>query len=185
MRTHSALHVLCGVVWRDHGASVTGGNMEPLAGRMDFEFETMSGELVGEIERRVNEEIAARPRDPRCHPSARGGVRHPRPHSHQDQPAARRHHRGAHDRDRRARPPGGRRHPRGEHRGDRARAGDRLREQGPHQQAHPDRGHRLGWRASFAPGVTSAAVTPPSRQSAYVIRRFRLRGPASTHRCDA
>ncbi|HEX2765223.1 MAG TPA: alanyl-tRNA editing protein [Candidatus Limnocylindria bacterium] len=59
MRTHSALHVLCGVVWRDHQASVTGGNMEPLSGRMDFEFETMSGELVGEIEKRVNEEIAA------------------------------------------------------------------------------------------------------------------------------
>jgi misacylated tRNA(Ala) deacylase len=59
MRTHSALHVLCGVVWRDHGASVTGGNMEPLSGRMDFEFETMSGELVGAIEKRVNEEIAA------------------------------------------------------------------------------------------------------------------------------
>jgi misacylated tRNA(Ala) deacylase len=59
MRTHSALHVLCGVVWRDHQASVTGGNMEPLSGRMDFEFETMSGELVGEIEQRVNGEIAA------------------------------------------------------------------------------------------------------------------------------
>jgi misacylated tRNA(Ala) deacylase len=59
MRTHSALHVLCGVIWRDHGASVTGGNMEPLSGRMDFEFETMSGELVGQIEARVNEEIAA------------------------------------------------------------------------------------------------------------------------------
>jgi misacylated tRNA(Ala) deacylase len=59
MRTHSALHVLCGVVWRDYSASVTGGNMEPLSGRMDFEFETMSGELVGEIERRVNEEVDA------------------------------------------------------------------------------------------------------------------------------
>ena len=59
MRTHSALHVLCGVVWRDYGASVTGGNMEPLSGRMDFEFETMSGDLVGEIEKRVNEEIDA------------------------------------------------------------------------------------------------------------------------------
>jgi misacylated tRNA(Ala) deacylase len=59
MRTHSALHVLCGVIWRDHQASVTGGNMEPLSGRMDFEFETMHGELVAEIERRVNEEIAA------------------------------------------------------------------------------------------------------------------------------
>ena len=59
MRTHSALHVLCGVIWRDHTASVTGGNMEPLSGRMDFEFETMHGELVAEIERRVNDEIAA------------------------------------------------------------------------------------------------------------------------------
>ena len=59
MRTHSALHVLCGVIWRDWGASVTGGNMEPLAGRMDFEFETMAGELVAEIERRVNVEIEA------------------------------------------------------------------------------------------------------------------------------
>ena len=59
MRTHSALHVLCGVIWRDHQASVTGGNMEPLSGRMDFEFETMRGELVAEIERRVNEEIDA------------------------------------------------------------------------------------------------------------------------------
>lgn len=59
MRTHSALHVLCGVVWRDHQASVTGGNMEPLSGRMDFEFETMAGELVAEIEKSVNDEIGA------------------------------------------------------------------------------------------------------------------------------
>ena len=59
MRTHTALHALCGVVWRDHGALVTGGNMEPGSGRMDFEFERMSGELVGEIESRVNAELAA------------------------------------------------------------------------------------------------------------------------------
>lgn len=59
MRTHTALHTLCGVVWRDHGAQVTGGNMEPGAGRMDFEFERMSAELVGEIEARVNAELAA------------------------------------------------------------------------------------------------------------------------------
>ena len=59
MRTHTALHVLCGVVWRDYGAQVTGGNMEPGAGRMDFEFERLSGELVGEIEARVNAELAA------------------------------------------------------------------------------------------------------------------------------
>jgi misacylated tRNA(Ala) deacylase len=57
MRTHTALHALCGVVWRDYGALVTGGNMEPGAGRMDFEFEHMSGELVGEIEAKVNDEI--------------------------------------------------------------------------------------------------------------------------------
>ncbi len=59
MRTHTALHVLCGVVWRDYGAQVTGGNMEPGGGRMDFEFERMSGELVGQIEAKVNDEIAA------------------------------------------------------------------------------------------------------------------------------
>jgi misacylated tRNA(Ala) deacylase len=57
MRTHTALHVLCGVVWRDYGASVTGGNMEPLKGRMDFEFSTMHKELVAEIEANVNAEI--------------------------------------------------------------------------------------------------------------------------------
>jgi misacylated tRNA(Ala) deacylase len=58
MRTHTALHALCGVVWRDHGALVTGGNMEPGAGRMDFEFETMSGDLVDSIEATVNAELA-------------------------------------------------------------------------------------------------------------------------------
>ena len=59
MRTHTAMHILCGVVWRDYGASVTGGNMDPGAGRMDFEFASMSRELVTEIEERCNGEIAA------------------------------------------------------------------------------------------------------------------------------
>ena len=59
MRTHTALHILCGVVWRDYGAQVTGGNMDPLQGRMDFEFATLRGELVGEIEAKCNAEIAA------------------------------------------------------------------------------------------------------------------------------
>ncbi len=59
MRTHTALHILCGVVWRDYGASVTGGNMEPLRGRMDFEFERMRQELVREIEDKVNLEVDA------------------------------------------------------------------------------------------------------------------------------
>lgn len=59
MRTHTAMHILCGVVWRDYGASVTGGNMEPLQGRMDFEFERMQKELVAEIEQKINAEVAA------------------------------------------------------------------------------------------------------------------------------
>ena len=58
MRTHSALHVLCGTVFRDYGALVTGGDMEPLKGRLDFEFETMRGELVREIETAINKEAA-------------------------------------------------------------------------------------------------------------------------------
>lgn len=57
MRTHTALHILCGVVWRDYGAQVTGGNMEPLKGRMDFEFESLRQELVQEIEAKVNVEV--------------------------------------------------------------------------------------------------------------------------------
>jgi misacylated tRNA(Ala) deacylase len=59
MRTHTALHILCGVVWRHYGAQVTGGNMDPLEGRMDFEFENLHKDLVGEIETRVNAEVAA------------------------------------------------------------------------------------------------------------------------------
>jgi misacylated tRNA(Ala) deacylase len=58
MRTHTALHVLCGTVFRDYGALVTGGDMEPLKGRMDFEFETMRADLVREIEAAVNKEVA-------------------------------------------------------------------------------------------------------------------------------
>ena len=59
MRTHTAMHILCGVVFRDYGALVTGGDMEPLLGRMDFEFESMSAELVKVIEEAVNKEVAA------------------------------------------------------------------------------------------------------------------------------
>ena len=59
MRTHTAMHILCGVVWRDYGASVTGGDMNPLKGRMDFEFERMQKELVQEIEEKINAEVLA------------------------------------------------------------------------------------------------------------------------------
>ena len=62
MRTHTAMHILCGVIFRDYGSSVTGGSMEPMAGRMDFEFETMRKELVQDIDRAINAEVAnARP----------------------------------------------------------------------------------------------------------------------------
>ena len=59
MRTHTALHILCGVVWRDYGALVTGGDMKPGEGRMDFEFEDFSAEFVDELEIKVNAEVAA------------------------------------------------------------------------------------------------------------------------------
>ena len=59
MRTHTALHILCGVVWRDYGALVTGGDMKPGEGRMDFEFENFSAEFVDELEIKVNAEVAA------------------------------------------------------------------------------------------------------------------------------
>lgn len=59
MRTHTALHILCGVVFRDYGALVTGGDMEPLKGRMDFEFESLTHDFVAVIEQAVNREVAA------------------------------------------------------------------------------------------------------------------------------
>ncbi len=59
MRTHTALHILSGVVWRDYRKQVTGGDMKPLAGRLDFEFEVLSIEIANTIERRINEEVAA------------------------------------------------------------------------------------------------------------------------------
>lgn len=61
MRTHTALHVLCGVVFRDYGSLVTGGNMGVDGARMDFEMDSadFTPQRVAEIERRANEEIAA------------------------------------------------------------------------------------------------------------------------------
>ena len=62
MRTHTALHILCGVIWRDYEAQVTGGDMKPLSARMDFELESMSADFAGEVEKLINDEVkAARP----------------------------------------------------------------------------------------------------------------------------
>ncbi len=58
MRTHSGLHVVCGVVYRDYGAVVTGSNMEPLTGRMDFNLTEVPPGFKEDLERVVNEEIA-------------------------------------------------------------------------------------------------------------------------------
>jgi misacylated tRNA(Ala) deacylase len=59
MRTHSAMHVLCGVIWNEWGKAVTGGNMEPLEGRMDFEFDPLPEGFAARVQELVNEEIAA------------------------------------------------------------------------------------------------------------------------------
>lgn len=59
MRTHTALHALSGIIWRDYGVKVTGGNMEPGIARMDFELESMSAEFGREVEAKLNQELGA------------------------------------------------------------------------------------------------------------------------------
>ena len=59
MRTHTALHVLCGVIWNEWGKAVTGGNMEPLKARMDFEFDPLPDGFAARVTELVNAEIAA------------------------------------------------------------------------------------------------------------------------------
>jgi len=59
MRTHTALHILCGVMWADHRVAVTGGNMDPGRGRLDFPLPSMSAEFGREVEARINDEIGA------------------------------------------------------------------------------------------------------------------------------
>lgn len=57
MRTHTAMHILSAVAWRDYQAQVTGGDMECLKGRLDFEFENFDKDLVKEIEVKINKEV--------------------------------------------------------------------------------------------------------------------------------
>ncbi|ULQ59025.1 alanyl-tRNA editing protein [Brucepastera parasyntrophica] len=59
MRSHTAMHILCGVIWRDYRKAVTGGNMDILKGRLDFEFAELNKDMLPELERKVNEEIKA------------------------------------------------------------------------------------------------------------------------------
>ena len=58
MRTHTAMHVLCGVIWNEWHVPVTGGNMEPLSARMDFEFDPLPEGFSSRVEQLVNEAIA-------------------------------------------------------------------------------------------------------------------------------
>jgi len=60
MRTHTAMHILCGIIFNKYGALVTGGDMQPLKGRMDFEFENLTKDLVGSIEAAINKEVEAK-----------------------------------------------------------------------------------------------------------------------------
>ena len=59
MRTHSALHVLCGVIWNEWSVPVTGGNMEPLAARMDFELDPTPEGFGARVDELVAAEVAA------------------------------------------------------------------------------------------------------------------------------
>lgn len=57
MRTHTAMHILCGVIWNEYQVPVTGGNMEPLKGRMDFAFDPLPEGFAARVEQLVNAEI--------------------------------------------------------------------------------------------------------------------------------
>ena len=57
MRTHTAMHILCGVIWNEWQVPVTGGNMEPLSARMDFEFDPLPEGFASRVEKLVNEAI--------------------------------------------------------------------------------------------------------------------------------
>ncbi len=59
MRTHTAMHVLCGVIWNEWKVPVTGGNMEPLSARMDFELPEVPEGFLQRVEQLVNEAVSA------------------------------------------------------------------------------------------------------------------------------
>jgi misacylated tRNA(Ala) deacylase len=57
MRTHSGLHLLSGVVFRDFGALVTGSNMDPLTGRLDFNLDEIPPGFKEAVEHACNVEV--------------------------------------------------------------------------------------------------------------------------------
>ncbi len=157
MRTHTALHILCAVVWRDYGAKVTGANMEPLRGRMDFEFEH-SQRRAGARDRGARERGGSRSApDPRRLPAAHGRRPRPRPDPQQGQPAAAVDRGRARRRDRGARPAGRRRDAR---RRTRPRSGRsrsrRTRARAPRTSA---------WRSRCPRGSKHGGATPAGREA--------------------
>ncbi len=59
MRTHTALHILCGVIWKEFGVQVTGGQMYPDSARMDFAMENLNKDRITYIEEKINEAVEA------------------------------------------------------------------------------------------------------------------------------
>ena len=59
MRTHTAMHILCGVIWNEYKVPATGGNMEPLKARIDFEFDPLPDGFAETVEAAMNAEVAA------------------------------------------------------------------------------------------------------------------------------
>ncbi len=167
MRTHTALHVLCGVIWNEWGKAVTGGNMEPLSARMDFEFDPLPEGFGARVEELVNSELrAARPIQVSFLPRDTAVLDRDLirtkvsliPESVNGDPG-RRH--------RRARQASRRWDPRRLHRRGGIRPGAQDRVQGQSQQAHPTRsaGRWLNGRNSPGPALQRRAVA---------VRLFRI-----------
>jgi misacylated tRNA(Ala) deacylase len=166
MRTHSGLHVLSAIVLRDFGAPVTGGNMEPLIARMDFDLPDVPADFKQRVEDACNAAVRLnRPIDVRVLPREQA-MAIPNiirtasdllPAGHRD---------GADRRHRRHRPPGRGRYARGLHGHDRPHRGDKVGEQGSRLSpcADPDRGRRVVRRAS-APSGAAPRVSPPRVRS--------------------
>ena len=112
MRTHSGLHVLCGVVFRDYGSLVTGGNMEPFSARMDFDLPQLPDGFRDAVRGGLQRRDRGRPPDRRAGAAARRRLRDPRHHPHRDEPGPARGQGSQDRRHRRPRPAGRRRHPR-------------------------------------------------------------------------
>ena len=113
MRTHTALHVLCGVIWNEWRVPVTGGNMEPLSARMDFEFDPLPEGFGADGRGARQRRAGRRPARSRSTFLPRDVGRRGRgPHPHEGEPDPRVGDRDPRRRHRRARQAGRRRHPR-------------------------------------------------------------------------